>query len=214
MRRSFLTLTLGLLAACSSTSKGAETGKTVESAAAGVERGIGELEATVAALNQLVKHPAPDLAPQYKAFTKSLAQLEATAKDVSETAARIDERSQAYFAQWDTQIAAIQNEDIKGRSSSRREAVSASFSKLQKEYGEVREEFKPLLDNLRDIRTVLGTDLTMDGLKSVADTAEDIDDDAKDVKESLQALAENFKKLGVGLKQAGPAAEKAEAGKK
>jgi len=145
---------------------------------------------------------------------KSLGQLEASAKSVSELAAKMETRSKEYFAQWDTQLASVQNEDIKERSASRREAVAAGFSKLQEEYAEVREEFKPLLDNLLDIKTVLGADLTMDGLKSIDDTAEDVADDAEDVRESLQGVADSFKKLGVRLKQAGPAAEAAAEAKK
>jgi DUF2959 family protein len=211
-----LALTLALLSACSSpttSEKGAAAGKNAMQAATYVEQGIGELDATLAALKALVKSPAPDLKPQYKTFDKSLSSLESTAKEVSAIAAKIDENSKVYFAQWDEQIAGIQNEDIRERGVERREAVAAGFSKLQEEYVEVREEFKPLLDNLRDVRTVLSTDLTMDGLKSIEDTVEDIADSSKDVRESLQSLGETFKKLGVRLEQRGPVAEKAAAAK-
>jgi len=207
-----LALTLALLSACSSPTtadKGAAAGKNATQAATYVEQGIGELDATLAALKELVLHPAADLAPQYKTFAKNLSNLESTAKEVSAIAAKIDENSKVYFAKWDEQIAAIQNEDIRERGVERREAVAAGFSKLQEEYVEVRDEFKPLLDNLRDVRTVLSTDLTMDGLKSIKGTVEDIADDSGDVRESLQSLGETFKKLGVRLEQKGPALEKA-----
>ncbi len=216
MRR-FAPLALALvpaLVACASSDKGAAAGKTVSQAATQVDLGITHLDATLAALEQLVKKPAPDLTAQYKVFTKSLGQLESSAKEVSELAATIDSRSQAYFAEWDTQIAAVQNESIRERSAERREAVSASFSKLQEEYSEVKGEFKPLLDDLRDIRTVLGADLTMDGLKMVEDTVEDVADNAKDVKESLHELSKNFHALGVRLERAGPAVEAAKSEKK
>jgi chromosome segregation ATPase len=198
------------LVACKSPTaadKGAAAGKTIESAAGQVDEGIAQLDATLAALASLVKKPAPDLGPQYKAFTKSLGQLESTAEDVSALAAKIDAKGQAYFTEWDAQIAAVQNENIRERTASRREAVSASFKKLQDEYGEVKGEFKPMLDNLRDIRTALGADLTMEGLKAVEDTVEDVADNAESVRESLQELSKGFRDLGVKLSKSGPPAE-------
>lgn len=200
-----------LVSACSATGsdKGAATGKTVEQAAGEVGLGIGHLDATLAALEVLVEKPAPDLAPQFKTFTKSLAQLESSAEDVAALAAKIDSKSQDYFAQWDQQLAAVQNEDIRARSSERREAISASFKKIQNEYGEVREEFKPLLSDLRDVRTVLAADLTLDGLKSIEDTAEDVMKESRSVKESLQELEKRFRDLGVKLSRSGPPSEPA-----
>lgn len=207
MRR-FAPLALALapaLNACQSTDKGAAAGKTVSHAATQVDLGITQLDATLAALEELVKKPAPDLTTQFKTFTKSLGQLESTAKEVSALADTMQDRGKAYFTEWDTQIAAVQNESIRERSAERRQTVSASFDKLHEEYGEVKGEFKPLLDDLRDIRTVLGADLTMDGLKTVKGTVADVADNAKDVKESLQELSKGFRELGVRLERAGPA---------
>jgi hypothetical protein len=103
----------------------------------------------------------------------------------------------------------VQNEDIRARSAERREAITASFSKIQSEYSEVRDEFKPLLSDLRDIRTVLTTDLSMDGLKSIEDTVEDVVDESDDVKESLHELEKRFRELGVKLSRSGPPSEPA-----
>lgn len=211
MRR-FAPLALALvpaLTACSSTpsDKGAATGQTVTQAATQVDLGITQLDAALAALEELVKKPAPDLTTQFKTYTKHLGELEKTANEVSALAAKMAERGKAYFAEWDTQIAAVQNESIRERSAERRKTVEAGLGKLQEEYGEVKGEFKPLLDNLRDIRTVLNADLTMDGLKMVKGTVEDVADDAEDVKESLQELSKSFKEIGVRLERAGPALE-------
>ncbi len=210
MTRSTLLLFPLLLAlltpACSSTGsdKGAATGKSAEQAADQIDRGNAQLDATLAALKDLVKMPAPDLQPQFKAFTKSLAQLESTAEDVAALAAKIDTKSQDYFTQWDQQLAAVQNEDIRARSAERREAISASFKKMQSEYAEVREEFKPLLSDLRDVRTVLSTDLTLDGLKAIEGAVKKAEKGSASVKESLQELAERFRTLGVKLSRSGP----------
>ena len=174
-----------------------------------MEQGIAQLDGTVAALKELVEKPAPDLAPQFKAFSKNLTQLESTAQDVAALAGKIDTKSQDYFATWDQQIAAVQNENIRERSTERRQAVSASFKKLQSEYAGVREVFKPLLSDLRDIRTVLDADLTVDGLKSIKGTVKDVAGENDSVKKSLQGLAGGFRGLGVKLSRSGPPSEMA-----
>jgi DNA repair exonuclease SbcCD ATPase subunit len=201
-------LSLALLAACSSTpaDKGAAAGKTVNQAANEIDEGVTHLDATISSLNALVKSPAPDLEPQFKEFEKHLAQLESSADDVAGLAARISTRSQEYMKEWDAQIAQVQNEDIRERSVERREEVAKSFKKIEDEYAEVRQEFKPLLGNLRDIRAALRADLTMDGIKAVKGSVGDVQSDSEDVKESLAELVENFRKLGAKLSKSGPPA--------
>jgi uncharacterized phage infection (PIP) family protein YhgE len=201
------TIALALLAsACQSSSggKGEATGKNVTKAADEIQLGIGHLDATLAALNGLVNEPAPDLGTQFKAFSKHLDQLDATAKKVRETAASMDAKGKAYFADWDTQIAIIQNEDIRERSADRRKAVEAAFSKIQGEYGEARDTFRPLMNDLLDIRTALAADLTMDGVSAIKKSVKKVSGEAEDVKENLQELADGFRKLGVSLSKSGP----------
>ena len=203
-------------AACKSSAsdKGAATGKNITRAADEIQVGIGQLDATVSALTAMVNNPATDLAPQYKAFATSLSQLEATAKKVRDAAAEMETNGQAYFADWDAQIAAIQNEDIRERTAERRKVVEANLKELKENYTSARDGFQPLMSDLQDIRTVLGADLTMEGLDSVKKTVNKTTGRADDVKESLQELSDGFRKLGVRLSQSGPPPPAAETPKK
>jgi archaellum component FlaC len=167
--------------------KGASTGKTVDQAAAEVGATITNLDATVAALNELVERPAPDLNPQFKTYTTNLGMLETSAGKVRDLAATMDTKSQEYFLQWDTQIATVQDEDIRERSEDRKKTIEANFNKIKNEYAEVRNEFKPLLADLQD------------------KTVKKVDDESKDVKESLQEMEKRFHDLGVKLSRTGPA---------
>jgi hypothetical protein len=206
----FLALAL-LASACQSSSsgKGEATGKNVTKAADEIQLGITQLDATVAALTSLVTQPGPDLGPQFKTFSKSLDQLESTAKKVRDAAASMDAKGKAYFTEWDAQIAAIQNEDIRERSADRRKAVEAGFKDIQGDYGEARDDFQPLMNDLKDIRMALEADLTMSGIEVVKKSVKKVNGQAEDVKETLQDLADRFRKLGVSLSKAGPALEKA-----
>jgi DNA repair exonuclease SbcCD ATPase subunit len=177
----------------------AATGKTVTQAADEIDLGIKELDATVASLKDLTEKPAADPAPQFKAFSKNLDALDARAKSVSALATKMDENSRAYFTQWDKQIAEISNEDIRERNQERRTAIDKSLNKLREKYSEAKEKFKPLISDLKDVRTSLQADLSPDGIDTVRKTSGKIADHAEDVKETMGELSAEYRKLGVGL---------------
>jgi len=195
----FLVLALLASACQSSAGSGEATGKNVIKAADGIQLGITQLDATLAALTSLVNEPGQDLEPQFKAFSKNLDQLDSTAKKVRDASASMDGKGKAYFADWDKQVAAIQNEDIKERSAERLKAVEAAFSKIQSQYGEARDTFKPLLNDLLDIRTALKSDLTQEGVAAAKKPVKKVNSEAEDVRENLQELADSFRKLGVKM---------------
>jgi chromosome segregation ATPase len=192
------------LFACQSPDKGQTTGASITKNAGLIERGMHELDAVVASLHELVDTPAADLAGQRKAFEKALADVETTSTQVSETAAKMSASGQAYFRDWDAQLATIQNEDIRARSAERKQAIEASFTDLQGEYGEAKSAFEPLLSNLRDIRAALRSDLTLEGLDALKPAVKQVDKQTATVREKLQDLSADFRALGVGMSQTGP----------
>ena len=206
-----VSLPLLVLGACKSSDKGASTGASITKAADQIERGITELDATVAALHAMVETPAEDLTQQRKTFEKALSSLESTAESVGKMASSMDAKGQAYFAEWDQQLASIQNEDIRERSSERRKAIEASFSKLQKQYGEAKGAFQPLLANLRDIRTALKADLTLPGIDALKPVVKTVDKEKGSVEKELKDLVDGFRELGVDLSRSGPKPAPAEA---
>ena len=204
--RSVPALALALLSlACASTDKGSATSNNITTAANEIQVGIGELDATMAALTSLVNQPAADLEPQFKAFSQNLDKLDKTAGRVRAAAAKMEENGKAYFAEWDKQIAAMQNEDIRERSTERREKVEEALADIKEDYSDARDNFQPLMNDLKDIRTALEADLTMDGIDSIKKTVKKASSNAEDVKEPLQDLADAFREVGIRLSKAGPA---------
>jgi len=196
--------TVALLPACKSETyeSGAATGKTVQQAADEIDHVARALEATMVSLKDLVEKPAPEPSAQFKAFAKNVDALETQAKGVSNLAAQMEKNSKSYFAQWDQQIATIANEDIRERSQERREKIEKALAKVREQYTEARDEFKPLLADIKDVRTALAADLTADGIAGVKKSAAKVADGAADVKETLAELSEKFRELGIGLGKA------------
>jgi hypothetical protein len=127
------------------------------------------------------------------------------ADDVSSHAAAMKEQGTDYFNKWDEELAKIQSEDIHTRSLDRKNEVAAHFERVRVSYAQATANFTPLMSDLKDIRTALGTDLTLGGLASIKGLSSKANDKGVPLRESLVRLSADFKDLGVALSTGIPA---------
>ncbi|HEX4263732.1 MAG TPA: DUF2959 family protein [Verrucomicrobiae bacterium] len=146
------------------------------------------IDVTLADLDTLVNKPAPDLKPQFKTFSASLNRLADSADRADKAAAVANDKSKDYFQNWDKETAAINFEAVREQSVSRKTQVSNEFNTVNQRYRENQAVIWPLISYLRDIRTALSTDLTMDGLQSVKPLAENAKQNARKVQSALSRL--------------------------
>ncbi|MDX9910693.1 MAG: DUF2959 family protein [Phycisphaerales bacterium] len=206
MKVGMLAATLALLPACASSGgKGEATGTSLGKAAAAIDSGQGQIDAALAALGGLSTAKGADLSSQFKVFQGALNQLASTAKDVSGKAEAMQRDGQAYFADWDKDLAAISDEGVRSRSEHRRNEVQQEFDAIAKRYQEVAGEFKPFMATLRDIETALKADLTADGVKSLSSVIKRATSEGGKVKASLTRLSKDFRSLSEKLAPAATA---------
>jgi septal ring factor EnvC (AmiA/AmiB activator) len=167
----------------------------------------GRIDQTLAALNDLVEKPQPDLRPQFKAFSSQLADMESDAQDIADARRSMAKSGKEFFAKWDEQLAQIQNEDIKARSQSRKDEVAQRLNAIKLSYTEAAMSFKPFLANLKDVQKSLSVDLTPGGVAAMKDTAAKVAQEAGPLKDSAFKLAEDFKSLGLAMSAVTPAAK-------
>jgi chromosome segregation ATPase len=201
---SLLVLAALLSPACKSADKGSTTGDRITTTSSKLDLGARQLESTVAALDALIQHPAPDLKPQRTAYEDALDDFSSTVKELKDSAAGMMKDGDAFMVEWDQQVKTIQNEDIREQSDDRRKAVEASFSKAKNEYGETKGDLDPLMQNLEDIRTALKADLTMNGIKSLESPAKKVRKQADSVGKSMKELSQRFAELSVEFSRNGP----------
>ena len=185
--------------------KAANTSSSLNKAAQDVRQGNGQIDAVLIALSSLVDSPAADLKPQFNKFTAALEKLESLADDVSKQAGAMQGQGANYFRSWDQELAKINNEDIRSRSTERKNAVSARFERVRVTYAQTKSAFAPFLSDLKDIRTALATDLTTGGLASIRTVANQARDKAPPLREALSELELDFQNLGVSLSAKNPA---------
>lgn len=196
-----------LLAGCSSANyqKGSAAGAGLQDSADRMHQGAVKIDATLTNLNDMVNNPG-DLATQFKKYSASVADLEASANNVASKVAAMRGKGNEYFKAWDAQTAHIKNEDIKQRSAARRAEVEKKFTDIRMNYTRARDQFKPFLSDLKDIQTALATDLTVGGASSVKGAAEKANQDAVPLKATIEDLSAQFKDLGAAMIAAGPQA--------
>jgi len=206
IQMSVAAIALGLLlGGCSSSNKSsASTSESIMSTAQKIDSGGSKIDATVASLNSLTSAaPGTDLRPLFKKYKETVEDLESTAKDVKARADGMKAKGQAYFAEWDKQVATMNNEDIKARSAERRAAVETSFANIKNHYQELTTAYHPMMSDLKDIQTALQTDLTSGGIKAIKPIADRIAGEATKVKEAAGKLSQEFKALGVQMSPKG-----------
>ena len=179
--------------------KAGKTSTSLQETAVSIDKGEVQIDAVLVALSDLVNNPGSDLKPQFKQFEASVDKLSALAKDVREQAAAMQAKGAAYFQQWDADLATIQDEDIRSRSTERKNAVAARFDRVRSSYAVTNAAFVPFMSRLTDVRTALTTDLTSGGLGSIRGAADQAKADAVPLRNALRQLSSDFKYLGLSL---------------
>ena len=151
--------------------KGNQTAASLQAAANNIAALPAEIGKTLASLSYPVNQPAANLRPQYKSFVFNPAVVEDAGKGIVNTRIELGEPGKAYFAEWDTQLAQIKNEDIKARSQSRKNEVAQQLQAIKKCYAEVAQVvYHPFISGLRDVQKYLSVDLTPDGVAAIKGT--------------------------------------------
>lgn len=205
MRKTLSLVSLGacltLLAGCASTGykKADQASTSLQQAAQGLDDSLIPLDAALVALADLVNNPGPDITPQFQKYSSAVSALETQANVTKGHAAAMQEEGIAYFRNWNDELARIQNDNIRKRSLDRKIVVAAQFEEARANYVQTTAEFDPFLADLKDIRTVLATDLTTGGLNSVNSVVRKSNSNGVPLRESLVSLSNEFKRLGAAL---------------
>ncbi len=105
-----------------------------------------------------------DLRGAFKTFDESVSQLESKAERVRSRNAAMKARATEHQNAWEAEIAKINNTDAKAISTQRRAAFVEQFATVQSAMGELKSAYDPFVSDLKDLRLLLGNDLTPGGL--------------------------------------------------
>jgi len=195
-----LTATLAMLAGCASTAdKGVATSTALSSTAEAVAQTSTSVNGVLASLNNLTFKSQGDLRNQFDAFVSASKNLDSAAARLDSRVAALQSTAAAYLNNWTNQAALIQNEELRLRSTERKNEVSTQLDEVTASYDAVRSSLTTFRGDVRDIQTFLGTDLTAGGLAAVKDIVSKTKVDAVPLRDSIKKLQGSFSSLSAAL---------------
>ncbi len=204
-----LAATLALLAGCASHSydKGAATSNALSSTADAVSLVSTNVNGVLAAMNNLTFKSAGDLRDQYDVFVSASKSLDSSIANLDAKVIALRVTATDYVTNWNNQMAAIQNEELRKRSADRKDEVSGKINDVETSYQSVTNSLVPFTSDIKDVQTYLGTDLTPTGLNTIKDIVAKTKVDAVPLRDSIKKLQGNFDSLSMSLSPVMPSAE-------
>ncbi len=204
-----LAATLALLAGCASHSydKGAATSNALSSTADAVSLVSTNVNGVLAAMNNLTFKSAGDLRDQYDVFVSASKSLDSSIANLDAKVIALRVTATDYVTNWNNQMAAIQNEELRKRSADRKDEVSGKINDVETSYQSVTNSLVPFTSDIKDVQTYLGTDLTPTGLNTIKDIVAKTKVDAVPLRDSIKKLRGNFDSLSMSLSPVMPSAE-------
>lgn len=147
-----------------------------------------EVDATLASLDKIVAQATIDPRKAFKEFDKNVPQIDSAAAKAKKRATEMKEKGKTYFSQWEKELAAVNDPDIRKLAEERKVKLEATFANIRTSMEPVRDQFNPWLASLKDLQKYLSNDLTIGGIDAAKDLI------AKNKSEGL-AVQQNLDKV-------------------
>jgi membrane-bound lytic murein transglycosylase len=153
-----------------------------------VVSGIGQLDATLRALDNLSAQANRDARPAYEAFAQAVQRLEVDSIKVREHTQAMRTRGDAYFEHWQEWLAESSNEGVRQRAAQHQEELKRSFEAVRAAAQQVRDGFRPFLTDVQKLCAVLDQEPTLAHIDAQKNLILAADEKGRQVQESLERI--------------------------
>lgn len=140
-----------------------------------------------------------ELRPQFEKFKAELVKMEVQARIGRDRADSMREKGAASFQEWEREVQAINNADIRKEAEKRYNKRKKSYDKIQKAMSEAKEQLVPFMSDLNDIRKLLDSELTDATVAGTKNTIRSADWHGEDVRESLTDVEQELDRVAADL---------------
>jgi hypothetical protein len=100
----------------------------------------------------------------------------------------MQEKGQAYFTQWEAELAQVANPEIRALAEQRKAKLRESFDNVKKYTEPLKAQFDPWMSNLKDLDKYLGNDLTIAGVEAAKPLFTKTQEEGIEVQKSMDGL--------------------------
>ena len=147
-----------------------------------------EADATMVALDKIVTTAATDPRKAFKEFDKAVPRIDAAANKAKKRAEDMKEKGQEYFAQWEKDLEAVNNPEIRKLAEERKAKLQAAFSSIKTFMEPARDQFNTWLADLKDLHKYLSNDLTLGGVDAAKELIAKTKTEGQAVQQSLDKV--------------------------
>lgn len=206
-RRYFGFLVAGLLlAGCATSKSGYQQADSTARRMADFRKQVQAIKVAVdevaGTLAMLPGSPSTELRRTYRNFDRAVDRLEAADARARQRAERMRAQGREFFSAWEQEVQSIQNDELREVAQDRRVQLDAAFRSISRGIVALRDVFGPWTKDVRDLRTVLGRDLTVAGVDRAGDIIDQVRGDSADVQQALNSLVDQLAAVEMQLSSA------------
>ncbi len=138
--------------------------------------------------------------PRFQAFTNQLARMETLARALGTHADEMKARGNAYFAEWDSKTASLSDPGERRKAEEQLSERKRAYNSIVRSMQEARKNFRPFVDEVTTIKTLLEESRDADGVKKAKDLFMRANWHCIDVQRSLMEMEAEFDTLIAGFR--------------
>ena len=191
-----------LLAGCGTTAGYKQADKTGEGIARfreDIVTGKQAIDQTVTALGQVQVTADTNPRKAFQAYSKAVDNLDSAAANVRKSAQEMQAQGQAYFANWEKQLAAIQNEQIRTLAVQQRAKLQETFASIKRVAEPLKTQFDPWMSDMKDLQKYLSNDLTIAGVDAAKTLITKTQNEGREVQKSMDALVAELNSVAAAI---------------
>lgn len=199
-----------LLAGCGTTSGYKQADKT----GAGIAEYRAEVvnlklavDETLRSMNQIELSANTNPRKAFEQFSRNVAALDSVAVKAEKRGRDMKAQGQAYFDQWELQLAQVRNPEIKQLAEQRKAKLHDAFDGIKKTAEPLKAQFDPWLSDLKDLRNYLNNDLTVAGVDAAKNMFAKTKSNGAEVVRSIDALVVELNSIAAAITPAKTAAQ-------
>ena len=179
------------LAGCGTTSgykKADKTGDGIAEFREVIVNGEKAINETMKSLELVSASATTDPRKAFEQYSKNVASLESAANKARKCSQEVKDQGKAYFAQWEKQLAEVQNPDIRTLAVERKAKLQETFESIRKVAEPLKAQFDPWMSDLKDLQKYLGNDLTIAGVDAAKGLFAKTTAEGREVQKSMDVL--------------------------
>jgi methyl-accepting chemotaxis protein len=194
-----LAIATGVASAAAGYKQADKTGEAINALRTDVAKIKTSVDESLKALDALVAAASTNPRKAYDSFAKTVDKVDDAAQDAKKKAEKMRERGAEFFNDWEKQLAELKNEEIRKLAAERRAKLQETFGNIKNGIEDAKTAFTPFLGDLKDLRTALASDLTVQGIESAKDVLKKTKTSGVEVQKNLDALVTELNTVAAAI---------------